>query len=291
MNARILTTLVDSLGTHDIVTHRLRDGENRGACPKCARGPSDDALAVRIQGDHACLICHRCQWTGAVSAANDSGVRQGKAPKPPLPPKPRKGYDLARSIWLECVHLSDTPGANYLHRRACVVPRDDGDIRFHPRLFCAKVGRTLPAMVCRVSTVEGNRGVGIHRIFLDPAGSDRAVAKMRLGSSNDPACIRLFADDDVSYGLAISEGIETSLAVARLYAPVWATIDAGQMAKFPVLAGVETLSIFADHDRAGILAAAACADRWRAAGRAVIATAPRRKGADVNDLVREACDG
>jgi putative DNA primase/helicase len=179
----------------------------------------------------------------------------------------------------------------YLKRRACHVPHADGDVRFHPRLFCAKMSRTLPAVVCRVSTVLGNRGVGVHRLFLDPLGSDRAVAKMRLGGCDEPVCIRLFPDDAVEYGLGIAEGVETALAAARLHRPVWATIDAGQMEQFPLIEGIETLTIFADHDPAGLRAARACAERWVDAERQVVAVAPARAGADANDLIREACDG
>ncbi|MGI8896486.1 MAG: DUF7146 domain-containing protein [Casimicrobiaceae bacterium] len=279
--------LLDKLSDAGLELRRTREGENRTTCPRCARGPSDDALAVRIQGDRACWLCHRCQWSGATSANDDNG-RHWKSPLLPIPAKPREAYELARAIWNECVPLDGTAGADYLHQRACAFPGRYADLRFHASLFCTRAARRLPAIVCRVSTAVGNRGVGIHRIFLDPAGSDRAIAKMRLGSADDPVCIRLFADEDISYGLAIAEGVETALAAARLYAPVWATIDAGQMAKFPVLAGIETLTIFADHDPAGLRAARECASRWCAAQRRVVAITPARAGADANDLVREA---
>ena len=137
------------------------------------------------------------------------------------------------------VPLQGTLGEAYLERRACHVPNADGDVRFHPRLLYTKESRTLPAIVCRVSTVVGNRSVGVHPLFLDPLGSDRAVAKMRLGGCDEPVCIRLFHDEDVLYGLGIAEGVETALAAARLHRPVWATIDAGQMEQFPLIEGIE----------------------------------------------------
>lgn len=281
-------TLLDRL--HDVGI-RLRDphdGENRARCPECDKGPNDDALAVLIAADRACWTCHRCGWHGAASA-----IQAAQSPAPRLPRLPQQtgrseGYKLARRIWAEAVPLDGTVGADYLSRRACLVPRANGDLRFHPRLFCAKAGRLLPAIVCRVSTVIGNSGIGIHRIFLDPLGSDRALAKMRLGGADEPVCIRLFPDDAVTHSLGLAEGVETALAAARLHSPIWSTIDAGGLRAFPVLGGIETLHIFADHDRAGILAAAACCDRWRAAGRAVIAIAPPKKGADFNDVIRKA---
>ena len=48
----------------------------------------------------------------------------------------------------------------------------------------------------------------------------------------------------------IAEGIETALAVIGNFGfrPVWATLSASAMAAFPVLSGVECLTIFADND-------------------------------------------
>jgi hypothetical protein len=127
----------------------------------------------------------------------------------------------------------------------------------------------------------------VHRIFLDPLGSDKALAKMRLGGCDEPICVRLFPDEDVGHGLALAEGVESALAAAKLYTPIWSTIDAGGMSRFPVLEGVESITIYADHDDAGIRAADACADRWRHAHRGVTSIAPKRPGADVNDVIRE----
>lgn len=281
--------LIDQLEAAGIRPRRVRDGENRCPCPQCDKGERDDALALRIAGDRAVWICHRCGWTGGVS--RDGGRRETQPARPlrlPQSTDRREVVELSKAIWLESTPLRGTPGEAYLQRRACHVPRDDGDLRFHAGLFCAKVSRRLPAIVCRVSTVIGNRGIGVHRIFIDPLGSDKAIAKMRLGGSDEPVCVRLFPDEDVVYGLGIAEGIETALAASRLQTPIWATIDAGGMTAFPVIRGVQTLTIFADHDAAGLRAATACAERWRHAGRSVVSLAPARPGADLNDLVREA---
>ena len=204
--------------------------------------------------------------------------------------KTRGSLSLARNIWIETVPLDGTLGEDYLRRRACVIPGTEADVRFHPSLFCPKGTAKLPAIVCRVSTVEGNRSVGIHRIFLDPAGADRAIAKMRLGGCDEPVCIRLFADEEVTHSLAIAEGIETALSAARLHAPIWSTLDAGNLARFPVLPGIDNLVIFADHDEVGITSARTCAERWNAAGRHVTAVTANNRGADINDVVREAVD-
>jgi hypothetical protein len=50
---------------------------------------------------------------------------------------------------------------------------------------------------------------------------------------------------------------------------VWAAGDAGGIRHFPVLAGIECLTVWADTDDggAGMAAARACATRWSLAGR------------------------
>src|SRR5271166_4339823 len=60
--------------------------------------------------------------------------------------KPDEGRDLARSIWIEAAPLAETLGEAYLTQRACTVPAPEADLRFHPRLVCAKIGRELPRL-------------------------------------------------------------------------------------------------------------------------------------------------
>jgi hypothetical protein len=88
----------------------------------------------------------------------------------------------------------------------------------------------------------------------------------------------------VTRGLAIGEGVETCLAAAHSMTPVWCLLDAGNLAAFPVLPGIESLTIFADADDAGMKAAVACAQRW-AAHAEVVTITPRQAGADIADLV------
>jgi hypothetical protein len=77
-----------------------------------------------------------------------------------------------------------------------------------------------------------------------------------------------------------------------LLQPAWAAGGAGNVKKFPVLPGVEALTLLVDNDlpdqhdrRAGQEAAAKCAGRWSAAGREVIRLTPKALGADFNDVV------
>jgi putative DNA primase/helicase len=101
----------------------------------------------------------------------------------------------------------------------------------------------------------------------------------------------------VTLGLVIGEGVESCLSAARAgLTPVWATIGAGNMARFPVLPGLEGLTILVDHDRpnpktgkrVGIEAARAVIQRYAEAGldpeRDIKAILPPTEGDDACDL-------
>ena len=100
--------------------------------------------------------------------------------------------------------------------------------------------------------------------------------------------IRLSPDDAVTTALAIGEGVETMLTVAHAFRPVWSAIDADNLAVFPVLDGIESLLIVADHDAPGLKAAEQCADRWYRAGREVRIAKSPVPGQDANDYARAA---
>jgi len=77
----------------------------------------------------------------------------------------------------------------------------------------------------------------------------------------------LTAFDEVSVGLGIAEGVEDALAIlAGGWSPIWAATSSGAIARFPLLAGVASLAVFADADDAGLNAARACCERWRSSG-------------------------
>jgi hypothetical protein len=59
------------------------------------------------------------------------------------------------------------------------------------------------------------------------------------------------------------------------------------MSTFPVLNGIETLTIFADSDAAGQRAAETCATRWAVAGRAVKIITPKISGTDWSDALAQ----
>jgi hypothetical protein len=174
----------------------------------------------------------------------------------------------------------------YLRARGCRFPPASSHLRWIENAR-HRSGHVGPALVALVTHAETRRPMTLHRTWITATGkADVSPAKMLWpGCPAKGGVIRLWPDECVVGGLAIAEGIETALSLAHGFTPVWSCIDAGNLAAFPVLAGVESLLIGADHDDAGLRAAEACARRWHAAGRAVrIALAPEA-GADLNDLV------
>jgi putative DNA primase/helicase len=160
------------------------------------------------------------------------------------------------------------------HSRCPVKLKDDTTVR-------------LPAMVALMRDTVTNEPTGVHRTFLKPDGSGKADMpdgsnpRKMLGSA---MVVKLTSDEDVTTGLGITEGIETGLAImAAGWRPVWAALSAGGIKRFPVLAGVECLTIFADADPTGLAAAQACQAHWTAAGRECLIVIPPHHGTDWNN--------
>ena len=93
----------------------------------------------------------------------------------------------------------------------------------------------------------------------------------------------------MTIGLAVGEGLETVLSAMRLgFSPAWALGDAGNVRAFPVLSGIDCITIIVDHDENGTgqRAALDCSRRWTEAGREVFRVIPDRCGDDINDVVQ-----
>jgi len=258
-------------------------------CPRCDKGPKDDALSVSVRPDTILYNCFRCGWTGAERDAKTRATFTARAPAAPKPARRRGLAAPDRARWEDAGKLAGTIADTYLQSRRCFMPPLDGALRFLPECFHWPTRTTHPAMVALVTDATTNEPLSLHFTFLARDGRGKAdVERPKLllpGHEISGGAIRLWPDDAVTTGLGLAEGIETALSVAHLFRPMWSTIDAGHMAKFPVLPGIESLSIFVDDDDAGRSAARACAVRWHAAGREV-ARFVSDGGGDFNDAAR-----
>lgn len=274
----------------------LAPGSHRVKCPSCGRpGSNKKNMGITIEHDgQGVAHCFRCEY--AETHRPDRRHTFIKASQWTVKAQAEQTQhvilsDYGRRLWGACKPLAGTIGAAYLTARRCALPPDDGDLRFHPELKHGPTGYTGPALVGLITDAATNEPLSLHRTWIRADGTKPPEAdppRLLLGNHRKAGgAIRLWPDDAAGMGLAVAEGIETALSLAHAIKPVWALIDAGNMAALPVLAGIEALTIAADHDEAGIKAARECADRWTLSGVTVrIVMSPKPKQ-DLNDLVQE----
>ena len=262
------------------------DGPSRQPCPNCGRNEREKTLGVTVADGRGVAHCFRCEYVETMFDDEPVMQRPGKpVSRPVAAMKHERLSDWGRALIDAAVALPGTVGAEYLKARGCVIPPNDGDLRFHPALRhpCGHAGPGLLALVTDAQTREP---LTLHITWTRSDGTKADVDPPRMllrGHRKKGGVIRLWPDEAVTTGLAVAEGIETALSLAHAYRPAWACIDAGNLAALPVLAGIECLVIGTDHDEAGINAAEACAARWEAAGVDVVAIAPRQARSDWND--------
>lgn len=176
-------------------------------------------------------------------------------------------------LWESAVPIAGTIVEAYLASRGLTY--DGLALRFRPGC------RSMVALITDALTGEP---CGAHRTFLDRDGNairlpDGRKKKMMMGRAAG-GVVRLY-EREAPFGLAIAEGIETALAGE--FRPVWACLSSSIMKSFPILPGVDALTVLADHDRAGIDAANTVGERWHAAGCEVTLTMPTQSGKDFAD--------
>ena len=264
----------------------------RAPCPQCDRGPRDTALSVTTDERGSVSYCHRCGYT---SAHNTERLRLERI-APTLRPNisqaaaPLEWSERAEAIWRRTLPLRGTVGESYLLHRGCALPPPDSDLR-----FLEPTDRHPPTLCARVTNVITNAPQSLHFTRLASDGRGKAgTERDRLllhGHRKKGGVIRLWPDEAVTAGIALAEGAESALAAAHLFQPVWSCIDCGNLGQFPLLEGIEALTVYADNDDAGLKAARACARRWRDAGRAVRVRYPANVGQDAADAAREVLCG
>lgn len=261
-------------------------GPARQTCPDCGRGPKDRTCGVTVDDRGGVAHCFRCGYRETTQGEAIRGTVQPRQVQPKHETLSEHGLEL----WNACSRIAGEARA-YLEARSCVVPPADGDLRWHPSLKHPPSGMVGPALVARVTDAVDRRPLTLHRTWICADGNKAPVEPARMllgGHRKSGGVVRLWPDEDVTTGLGFAEGIETALSLAHAVWPVWACIDAGNLAAMPVLAGIEVLTIAADHDDAGLAAAEACGQRWAAGGCDVRLVVPDERKTDLNDVARAA---
>lgn len=234
-------------------------------------------------------------WFGGTAPAIDEATRaksQAKRETAGVEADQQKQVRVARAgdIWRASAPLEGSPAERYLLNRLYGFHIPDpvyegGSLRWNA---AERIPGSIGTMVALMTDPVTGRPSGVHRTYLD-AGAAKIERKM-LGLKG---VVRLWPDDTVTMGLSIAEGIETALSAAVLLhaTPIWAALDAGNVAAFPALNGIDAVTIYADNDiekngrRAGQQAAIECADRWLAEGREAVIRMPREGDHDFNTML------
>jgi putative DNA primase/helicase len=284
--------------------HKRFGAELIGPCPQCG---GRDRFAVNIRKQ--VFQCRGCGRTGDViamvqhidgcdfrTAVRTLGGIDDVKPVVPVKSAPHlverddsKNTERALSIWEESEPVAGTVAEEYLRRRGLEPPESDEAVRF---LWACPFGDTrYPSLIALFRDVSTNEPRAVHRFALGPGGI--LVGKKMLGPVGGCA-VKLDSEENVERGLTIAEGVETAIA-ARMKGlrPCWATGSAGGIRNFPLLAGVECLTLVVDNDhhdargrQAGQEAAAECWRRWKDAGREVLAFSTNKPGTDVADIFK-----
>ena len=281
--------------------------------PGPGHSPRDRSLSVTISAaapegflafSHAGDDFAECRDHVKARLGIDRRQQENRPQTPPRrPTQPPRDDDrdaralmFAKQIAFELRPVLGSPGETYLRDARKIVTsaiedvleRTDG-VGWHPAVYFnepghALHGRKLGAIIAVMTDpVTATPTGAISRTYIHEG---RKLGKAKtLGS---PAgIIRLSEDADVLEGLHIAEGLETALAGMSIgLRPMWAAGSTALMAKFPVLSGVEALTVIVDHDAnaAGERAARELEARWLDAGREVRLLRSDDYG-DLNDII------
>jgi hypothetical protein len=243
------------------------------------REPTPKGVAAREAREN-----QRLQEAAAKAARNNGRAAEIVAGLRPVAGTPGEGYlrDVRKidvSHWAIRRTLMDVETLGWSERT--YVKELDPQKPLHPYH-----GQRLGAIIAIFTDpVTGERTGGITRTYLHDG--QKVGKAMSLGGARRLGIIRLSPDDEVLTGLHIAEGLETALsAMMKDFIPLWATGSTVTMEKFPVLDGIECLTILADNDEneAGIDAASTAYWRWKDAGREVHIRQPSEPG-DINDVI------
>ena len=226
--------------------------------------------------DGIALIAWANAWTRKRAFAEVARYLEGGAARAisgPLPKRAGKagGAPFWERLWEEALPVGGRgrgalKALKYLRRRGITVTgSESGDLRFHPALPYFEEGKALfkgPALLGLVRDASGEPAA-LSRTYLLPDGSGKADVpspRKTLLIRPEPmtgGAIRLFPL--VGGRLGVAEGIETALAARLLTGvPCWSCVSASNLRAFEPPEGIREVLIFADKDRSGTGAGAAC---------------------------------
>lgn len=233
-----------------------------GPCPMCG---GDDRFRFDNKEQRGTWICNKCgagdgmklamDYTGKcfvdIASAIDDMVGNVKPDAPQraaMTDEQSKQALRAVAAATKPVQVGDA-AHKYLesrHLEELIYPKA---LRFAENLKDGE-GGVRPCMVAIVQAPDGTNAT-LHRTFLKPDGSGKAdmksPRKLMPADLPDGSCVRTCEYKGGPIGIA--EGIETAMAASALFdIPVWAAINAGNLAKWLPPDNCEDVAIFGDND-------------------------------------------
>jgi hypothetical protein len=211
-------------------------------------------------------VCRKFILAKLQQIAGDKKIEMGSSVVDEARTRARIAAALA--IWDEAQPAAGTIVETYLVSRKCYLSAiQPGVIRFQP--YCYFDGLPVPAMLALMRDIRTGEPVGVHRTALAQDGTGKRhfatgqSARRMLGRAKD-AAIQL---QPGAPRMGVAEGIENALSASTIFhLPTWALMSAGGIATFAALSTIVHLTVFADHDEAGLRAARRCARRYAEAG-------------------------
>jgi putative DNA primase/helicase len=272
------------LRNYRITTVLSAVGRYYAICPQCSTKRKEKnqklkCLGVTIDEKGVQFGCNHCGWTGGefyreTARPNRTSTAEKEPGDRPLTPA-RSKFDrgaAAVNLWCAGADPRGTLAERYLNSRGLELPDDVANrvVRFHDACpWGSEDGETerRPAMLTAFRSIANDRLQAIHRTALAPDG--QKIGRMMLGPVGR-AAMKIDADENVTAGLTIAEGFESALSGRMLdFKPAWALGSASAVAVFPVLSGIESLTILGETDSANANAVEQCGNRWTDAGREV----------------------
>jgi putative DNA primase/helicase len=278
---------------------RVLGGEVSGKqalCPGPGHSPKDRSLSITLSStapDGFALFSHAgddwrdCRDHVKRKLGLPLGPRQHEARPAAAAREPVRGQDDraqgvtttadAMALWRGSVDGRGTPVERYLN----VERKLDLD----PYLAVAVLRwhSGAGAMLVLFRNILTGAPQAVERVFLDQDA--KKIGRKFLGPAKDAAAM---LDPFVLEGLHVGAGVETVMTTQQRYdmKPAWALGSDGAIASFPVLSGVEAITLIRENDASSARACQACALLWHAAGREVFFDTPIPDFKDINDASR-----
>jgi DNA polymerase I-like protein with 3'-5' exonuclease and polymerase domains len=229
-----------------------------------------------VCGAHGHLADLEVDWEAALKSPT------GKPTDKPIDDDDARNLERAHELWDKAEPLAGTLAERYLAETRGIdvgaLPSNINDaLRFLPR--CWLDGKYHPCLIALFRDIETGERAGIHRTWL--TSDAQKIDRRMFGRWPRPRAIKLWPADNKLY---VGEGIETVLAAATQLRmqPAWALGSVVYLEKFPIVSGIDELTILIDRDDHGEAAAETCCQTWQSAGRRVRRL--RTKDASLNDF-------